>query len=214
MRRTYFHDQLAKLATVLAAFSVLVAADSVWAQTPEPRTTRAPMVFTVFPFAGMSANKRDDRLPLSPMVGVRVSVDLWSQVTPTRRIGTFVGLTGSVLTVSEQRVCRPNSCQGATDFLVDYLATADVGLKVDGPGQPYALVFLGRAYPSVSRDFDPVTQRYGQTLSMTWGAGGGASLSVGGMSIQIEGRFRKDTRFGSDVENAWEFLVGLPLGTR
>lgn len=207
----------AQTAAVLAAPALCLAlspslADSAEAQTLDSPPEYAQLAVTVFPFLGASTTPLEQRLPFAPMAGFRVTGELWNHVAPSVRIGVFLGGGATLIAVSERTDCRTGSCGGSqTDLGLSYLATVEGGFTADMPGRPYVLGFLGRAFPSEAKDYDLARREYNQVLSATWGFGGGAWINSGGISIQVEARFRRDKRYLTTEDDALEILLGVPL---
>jgi len=178
---------------------------------PDSEPEYAQLAVTVFPFLGASTAPLEQRLPFAPMAGFRVTGELWSQIAPSARIGVFLGGGASLIAVSERADCSSGPCGSHTDLGLSYMATIEGGFTSDILGRPYVLGFLGRAFPSEATDYDLVRREYSRVLSATWGFGGGVWINSGGISIQVEARFRRDSRYLTTEDDALEILLGVPL---
>lgn len=161
---------------------------------------RAGPGFEVFPYAGLSHNEREARLPASPMGGVRLSGHIWSPPGSLLRVATFLGAAGTMIAVNNEIPCLPDPCRGRTDLLLDYVLTLEGGLMTDLPGEPYVIGFVGRGYPAG----EPEASR-----ARTYGAGLGITPLVGRTALRIEVRYRRDERFPEHVDESVEVLLGL-----
>ena len=181
--------------------------------------TRGGLGFEVFPYAGMSHNEREARLPMSPLAGVRLTGNIWAPEGALVRVATFLGGSGNVIAVNEAVPCTADPCPGGTDLLIDYLVTLEAGLKTDLPGEPYVVGFIGRGYPEGDAGgggTDPGAGagagagRAGGGPVRTYGAGLGISPILGRTALRVEVRYRRDDRFAEHMDESVEILLGLP----
>ena len=177
---------------------VLPATGGVAAQEAEQPEGRVISVM-VLPYAGVADIPRETRLPVAPMAGMRVTGEIWVPVTPSVRIAPFLGAAGTILAVN------------AEDGLeIDYLTTAEAGVKVDLPLQPYLIGYVGRGYPVANQTYDLESRRWVGGDSLLFGGGVGLSPVIGRSAINIEGRYRRDQRFPVHLDESFEILVGFP----
>ena len=159
----------------------------------------------LLPYAGVADNPRETRLPVSPMAGMRAMGEILVPLTSTVTIAPFLGVAGTILAVN-----------GDAGLEIDYLTTVEAGVKVDVPGQPYAIGFFGRAYPVANQTYDRELRKWIGGESVVFGGGAGLSPKLGRSAFNIEGRYRRDRRFAADLDESFEVLVGFPtwIGTR
>ena len=160
---------------------------------------------------GVSTTPAEVLGAVSATAGLRVAVELLTLAAPDGQIGVFVGARAAALAVNERRICTP-SCSGMTDLKLSYMATAEGGIVVRTWVRPYVFGFFGRATPvDRSQSYDPATGTYAQNSSNTWGAGGGFTLSMGRITLQLEGRYRRGPKILAHRDDSFEFVFGVPL---
>ena len=196
---------------VLPAVLIPIAAQPAQGQE-EVLPERSVFRVSAFPYLGAVWTERETRLPFATSAGFRVTFEIWNQVTSNLKVGTFLGAAGTALAVNHARVCTP-ACPGQNELRLDYLVTLEAGFVTDLPNEPYLLAFVGQAYPAAASNFDPVTQTYRNSQSMTWGVGVGFSPSVGRLNLRTEVRHRNDQRAEVGMRNSWEVLLGVPFGS-
>ena len=171
----------------------------------------SPITLTIFPHMGVSTTPAEVLGAVSATAGFRVAVELLTLAAPDGQIGVFVAARATALAVNEQRICTP-SCSGMADLKMSYMATAEGGIVVRTWVRPYVFGFFGRATPvDRSQAYDPATRTYAQNSSSTWGAGGGFTLLMGRIRLQLEGRYRRDRRYLRNADDSFEFVFGVPL---
>ena len=153
----------------------------------------------LLPYAGVSDNPREMRLPVSPMAGMRATAEIWLPFSLPVRLAAFVGGAGTILAVN-----------GENSLEIDYLTTVEAGIKADLPAQPYLIGFFGRAYPVANRTYDLELRKWVGGDSVVFGWGAGLSPVVGRSTFNIEGRYRRDQRFPAHLDESFEILVGFP----
>ena len=153
----------------------------------------------LLPYAGVSNNPREMRLPVSPMAGIRATAEIWLPFSLPVRLAAFVGGAGTILAVN-----------GENSLEIDYLTTVEAGIKADLPAQPYLIGFFGRAYPVANQTYDLELRKWVGGDSVVFGWGAGLSPVVGTSTFNIEGRYRRDQRFPVHLDESFEILVGFP----
>lgn len=200
----------------IVTFSVALAPiffAGVQAQEVAESVPRPGASLTAFPYLGAVWTDREARLPAAASAGMRVTLEFWNNTSSNVGIATFIGGSATLISINEARVCE-SGCPGETDVTIEYIVAGEVGFGLDENPGPYVLVFVGRAYPSVTGDFDPFTGRYTRNSSITWGAGGGISPKFGKLQLRAEFRFRRDQRFEVGMRDTYEARFGVPLGSR
>lgn len=196
--------RLAAIAVLLVLAPVLQVAGGVTAQEAEQSEgTRISLV--LLPYAGVSDNPREMRLPLAPMAGMRAMGEIVVPLTSSVSVAPFLGVAGTILAVN-----------GDASLEIDYLTTVEGGVKVDVPGQPYVIGYFGRAYPVANRTYDLGLRKWVGGESAIFGWGVGLSPKLGRSAFNIEGRYRRDRRFAAHLDESFEVLLGFPtwIGTR
>ena len=153
----------------------------------------------LMPYAGVADNPREERLPVSPLGGMRITGEVWSSLPNSIRFAPFLGVAGSIVAVN-----------GSDGLEVEYLTTAEAGIKVDVPGQPYLIGFFGRAYPAAGQTYDLELRKWVGGESVVFGGGVGLSPVLGRSAFNIEARYRRDRRFAVNLDESFEVLVGFP----
>lgn len=200
--------RMAAISFVLASAPLLPALDAQRPAPVEPRFTLG-----VLPYVGVSTTPRETRLPAAPMVGLRLTGNVWTRVSSRMRVATYVGADGAALAVHEPADCGAVPCTDPAELRMNYLATVYGGVTSDLPGLPHFVVFFGRAFPQVQTEFDPVTRSWKNDRFLTWGVGGGLVVVVGNQPFHLEGRFRRDLRYGPAEDDSFEFILGVPLAS-
>ena len=169
--------------------------------TAQEAQTAESKVFSLvlLPYAGVSDNPREMRLPVSPMAGMRITGEVWLSVTNSVRLAPFLGVAGTILAVN-----------GDASLEIDYLTTVEAGIKADLPAQPYLIGYFGRAYPVANQTYDAELRKWVGGESVIFGLGAGLSPVVGRSAFNIEGRYRRDRRFAAHLDESFEILVGFP----
>ena len=153
----------------------------------------------LLPYAGVSDNPREMRLPVSPMAGMRATAEVWLPLPGPVRLAAFVGGAGTIVAIN-----------GEASLEIDYLTTVEAGIKTDLPAQPYVIGFFGRAYPVANQTYDVELRKWVGGESAVFGLGAGLSPVVGRSAFNIEGRYRRDRRFPAHLDESFEILVGFP----
>ena len=174
------------------------------------QTRRAGLGFEVFPYAGVSHNEREARLPVSPLGGIRLSSHIWAPQGPPVRVATFLGVGAALTVVNEELACAPDPCPGRTDLVMDYMLTVEGGLKTDLPGEPYVLAFIGRGYPAIDPSANFGGSQSGRSRVGMFGGGFGVSPIIGRTALRLEVRYRRDRRYPEHVDESVDILLGLP----
>lgn len=174
------------------------------------QSRRAGLGFDVFPYAGVSHNEREARLPVSPLGGIRLGSHIWSPEGSLVRVATFLGVGAALTVVNEELACAPDPCPGRTDLVMDYLLTLEAGLKTDLPGEPYLLGFIGRGYPAIDPSENFGGSQSGLGRVGMYGGGVGVSPIIGRTALRIEVRYRRDRRYPEHVDESVDILLGLP----
>lgn len=169
------------------------------AQETEEEPEGISVSIMVLPYAGVADNPREERLPVSPMAGMRAAAEIWLPVSSPVRVAAFIGGAGTILAVNTE-----------AGLEIDYLTTGLGGIRIDVPTQPYLIGFFGRAYPVANRTYDQATRKWQGGDSVVFGWGGGLSPVVGGSVFNIEGRYRRDQRMPAHLDESFEILVGFP----
>ena len=196
--------RLTAIAVLMVLNPVLPVAGGATAQEAEQSEgNRVSLV--LLPYAGVADNPREMRLPLAPMAGMRAMGEILVPLTGSVTLAPFLGVAGTILAVN-----------GDAGLEIDYLTTVQGGVKVDVPGQPYAIGFFGRAYPVANRTYDLETRKWVGGESVVFGWGAGLSPRLGRSAFNIEGRYRRDRRFAAHLDESFEILLGFPtwIGTR
>lgn len=171
-----------------------------------------PVVVSVYTHAGISTTPVEVKQPVAATAGLRISIELWTHLGAGAWVAPFVGGRVAALAANEQRICWPENCEGTTDLKMSYMATMEGGLVFGSPGRPYVFGFFGRATPlTPEHSYDPPTNTYAANSPNTWGAGGGFAITLGRLSLQMEGRFRRDRRYLGTMDDSFEFTLGIPL---
>lgn len=198
-----------------AASVVLVSLSALALEAQQPASTEPRFTLGVLPYLGVSTTPREQRLPAAPLAGIRLTGNVWTRVSSGMRVATYLGVEGATLAVNESRTdCPSGPCGGQTEIKMSYLATAYGGVKTDVLGLPHFFVFFGRAFPRAFSQFNPTTRAYEGNTFVTWGFGGGLVVAAGNVPVHLEGRFRRDRRFDPVEDDAFEFILGVPLGYR
>ncbi len=180
----------------------LVASEGVTAQENDQAEGRL-VSLVLLPYAGVSDNPREIRLPVSPMAGMRAAAEIRIPLPTPVQLAAFVGGAGSILAVNSE-----------AGLEMDYLTTVEGGIRVDVPSQPYLIGFVGRAYPVANRTYDTEARKWLGGDSVVYGWGAGLSPVVGRSSFNIEGRYRRDQRFDAHLDESFEILLGFPTRIR
>lgn len=171
-----------------------------------------PAVFSVFPHVGVSTLPAEAKAPVAATGGLRIAMELWMRFTPRFRMAAFMAGRVGVLAVNEQRVCEPVACTGTTDLNVSYMGTGEVGLILGIWGRPYGFAYFGQAHPAEAHHgYDHVKKTWSPTSPNTWGFGGGVTLPIGRVTLQLEARYRRDGRYLAHSNDSMEFVLGFPL---
>ncbi len=170
---------------------------------------RPSLRLVALPAVGASFGGREQRLPASPTLFLRFSAETWNTFGGTD-FALFLGGAATALMVNES--CESGSaCSGETQLAADVVVTAEVGLTLGIPGEPYVVGYFGPAFPAKAERFDPATPRDRKYRRFSWGGGVGGVPRIGDLSFQIEVRFRRDTRFPAHSNDSFEVLFGVPL---
>lgn len=210
MKRRHRHSNAwHALPFVLAVNLLGFGVAEVEAQNAEP--AYYPAVFSVFPHVGVSTAPAEAKAPVAATGGLRISLELWMRFSPRFRMAIFLAGRASVLAVNEQRICQP-SCTGTTDLNVSYMGTGEAGLVLGIWGRPYGFVYFGQAHPAEAHQaYDHAKHTYSANSPNTWGFGGGVTLPIGRVTLQLEARFRRDKRYLVHSNDSMEFVLGFPL---
>lgn len=205
------------LATAFLAFLAFVApataqkdAASSSGTDRESRGARLVLV----PAAGGSFNKREQRLPVSPTAYLRLSLEMWNAVNGFD-FAVFLGgaATGVVVASCPSGTPSGDECSDGSPWAsaTDFVATAEVGLILGIPGEPYLVGYWGQGFPAKREAFNlanPSNRRYRR---FSWGGGGGITPQIGQLPLLVEVRFRRDGRYPSESSDSFEVLLGVPL---
>lgn len=197
-------------ALLAAAFFAVVApaaAQDVVA-APKSREDRGARLVLV-PAAGGSFNKRETRLPVSPTGLLRLQLEMWNNVDGFP-FAVFLGGAATGIVVTEP--CPAGrTCASGTQFATDFVATAEAGLILGIPGEPYLLGYWGQGFPARAERFSATAPQDRRYRRFSWGGGGGIAPQIGQLPLLIEVRFRRDGRYPPASSDSFEVLFGVPL---
>ena len=157
------------------------------------------------PYAGILFNQQEKRLPVSPVVGGSVILQLAPpRQTSWKGFETFVGADVAVAAVDEALD------EEATALHLNLYVSGRAGFALPSYGQPRIFGFVGRAWPSPDLVWNAERKEWeGAQSSLNMGGG----LSFTAFGLMLEGRVMRDRRFAGEGASV-VLVLGYGSGDR